>query len=188
MVTKTVESEAMGLYGAVYDSLCMGNGNMSVYRDTGGRYWAGGSGLFRGQMSPTPPREVENNVSMDAYLPDGDLADMTRDEFVAMCMECYFGDDLGAEIVAWIAADVVPQIRGELSRIGVGARFTVAENGGLLLLGDEAETGEYPVAQAHQMLIALRAVPGREDGEYSGRPGGRAEDAVWAAVASLGDH
>ncbi len=90
MARTTSNGQSRAFFSAVYDALRLGDGTASVYKNDDGRYWAGSSGAFRGQLQPTPPREVESNVSLDAYLSYGNLSDITRDEFVSMCIECGF--------------------------------------------------------------------------------------------------
>ena len=60
----TSNGQSRAFFSAVYDALRLGDGMASVYKNDDGRYWAGSSGAFRGQLQPTPPREVASNVSL----------------------------------------------------------------------------------------------------------------------------
>ena len=93
MTQATRQSQAENYYRAIHDGLSRNwrGGSVSVYYDPRDRTYKAAAGGFTGWSLI----EVAPNVSLDQFVPAGDLP--AADQFVAMCIDC-FGTDVPTEI------------------------------------------------------------------------------------------
>lgn len=82
MSNHTNSEQATSFYSAVYNALTE-PGDMKVYIDSDNDYRVATTNVYGNHV-----RLIEW-PSLDAYVPNGDIDEMDKNEFVSMCVECY---------------------------------------------------------------------------------------------------